>query len=103
MGDLMDVPTRYGESDEMKDPGSDEEKVGKNKKGEGGKSNQQSGNTKGQNNKQMQPEDGSEFVANANTGFKNQRCSGGYYNGNKLHNYEEALKAPFPKHSTQNK
>ena len=39
MGDLMDVLTRYAESDNTKDPPSDEEKAGKDKKG-GGKGHQ---------------------------------------------------------------
>lgn len=103
MGDLMDVLTRYAESDGTKDPDSDEDKVGKNQKGEGGKGNQQSGNEGNQNNKRKQPEGGSEFVANTNTGFRHQRRSGGPYNGNKPRNYVEALKAPCPKHSTHNK
>lgn len=48
MGDLMDILTRYVESDVRKDPGSDEDKVRKNKKGEDGEINHQGGNPEGQ-------------------------------------------------------
>ena len=37
LGKLMDVLTRYAESDSTKDPGSDEDKTAKGKKAEGGK------------------------------------------------------------------
>ena len=52
MGDLMDVLTRYAESDIMKDPGSDEDKTTKGKKAEGGKGQHGHGGNQGaQNNK----------------------------------------------------
>jgi hypothetical protein len=73
MGDLMDVLTRYAESDNMKDPTSDDEKSGKGKKN-GGKGHQPNGNGNNNNNnhKCKNHERSSDFVANTNTGFKNQ-------------------------------
>ena len=41
MGELMDVLTRYAESDTTKDPSPDDDQTGKGKKNNGGKGNQQ--------------------------------------------------------------
>ena len=41
MGKLMDVLTRYGDSDTTKDPSSDDDKSGKGKKNGSGKGQQQ--------------------------------------------------------------
>ena len=73
MGDLMDVHTKYAESDSTKDPSSDEDKTVKNRKGDGGKGQQNhghNGNPRGQGNngKRKQPDGGSDLIANTNTG-----------------------------------
>jgi len=106
MGDLMDVLTRYAESDNTKDPLSDEEKFDKGKKA-GGKG-QQHNNSNGQNNnggKRKGYDGSSDLVANTNTENKGQHQNDGSrrQSGNRPLTYEEALKAPCPKHSYNGK
>lgn len=113
MGDLIDVLTRYAKLDITKDPRSDDDKSGKGKKNGGSRGHQHNtlghnGNRGNQGNsgKCKHPKGGSDFVPNTNTGFKGQRRnnkSGRRYNGNKPHNFEEALKAPYPKQSLPDK
>jgi hypothetical protein len=106
MGDLMDVLTWYAESDNTKDPLSDEEKSDKGKKA-GGKGQQQN-NSNGQNNggKRKGYIGSSDLVANTNTENKGQRQNDGsrrQSSGNRPLTYEEALKAPCSKHSYNGK
>ena len=48
MGELMVALTKYADSDSMKDPGSDDEKLAKGKKNGNGKGQQQNGGRKWQ-------------------------------------------------------
>jgi hypothetical protein len=66
MGELMNAPTKYAESDSTKDPGADEAPDGKGKKGNGGKGQQQNNGNNG--GKRKNPEGGSDLVTNANAG-----------------------------------
>lgn len=76
MCNLMDVLTRYSNSDGTKDPSSDDDKSGKGKKNGGRKGHQQNASVHNcnQNNqvnggKRKHPEGRSDFVANTNTDF----------------------------------
>ena len=104
MSELMDAMTKYAESDKTKDPDSDEEKSGKTKKN-GGKGHQNNNNGNG-NNKRKNSEGSSDLVANTNAGYKNQRQNGNFKRqsqGFRPSNYQEALKAPCPRHSRPNR
>lgn len=80
MSDLMDVLTRYTESDNTKDPASDDEKPSKGRKNSGkGQQHNGNGNNNNKNNhKRKNAEGGSDFVANSNTGFRCQRQNGNF-------------------------
>jgi hypothetical protein len=78
MGNLMDVLTRYADSDLTKDPSSDDDKSGKGKKNGGGKGQQQNAPSQNGNHynhvnggKRKHFDGGSDFVANTNAGLKN--------------------------------
>ncbi|XP_073360084.1 uncharacterized protein [Aegilops tauschii subsp. strangulata] len=106
MGYLMDVLTRYVESDSMKDHSSDDDKSTKGKKNGGGKGHQQNypghnGNNGNHCNggKRKHPEGGLYLFANTNTDFKGQRWNNNSrrsYNGNRPRNYEEPSKPRVP-------
>src|SRR3989337_3708409 len=69
MGELMTALIKYADSDNTKDPGSDEEKSNKGKKNDNGKGQQpnMTGHNQGSNGKRKQSDGGSDFVANTNT------------------------------------
>ena len=72
MGELMAALIKYVDSDNTKDPGSDDEKSNKGKRGGNGKGQQQNvtgnnSNNQGNSGKRRNPNDGSDFVANTNT------------------------------------
>ena len=83
MGKHMGVLTRYADSHGTKDPNSDDDKSDKGNKNGGGKGQQhnasvQNGNhnNHGIGGKRKHPDGRSDFVANTNAGFKNQRRNG---------------------------
>ena len=107
MGKLMDVLTRYGDSNTTKDPSFDDDKSGKGKKNGGSKGQQQhasaqhdSQNNQGNGGKCKYSDGGSDFLANTNAGSKNQHRNG---NGRPSQSLEEMLNGPCPKHSYPNK
>ena len=95
MSELMDIVTRYADSDKTKDaPDEEDDKGGKGKKNDG-KGHQN-------NNKRKNGEGISDLVANTNSGFKSQRPNinfKGQSQGFSPNNYRDALKAPCPRHS----
>jgi hypothetical protein len=111
MGELMAALTKYADSDNTKDPGSDDDKSNKGKKNGNGKGQQQNvtgnnGNNQGNGGKQRHPDGGSDLVANTNTGHKNQHRNGNGkppFGGAKPFNLEVMLNEPCPKHSFPNK
>jgi hypothetical protein len=77
MGELMSALTKYVDSDDTKDPSSDDDKSNKGKKNGGAKGQQQNvaghnGNNQGNGSKHRYPDGRSDLVANTNTGYKNQ-------------------------------
>ena len=105
MGELMAALTKYADSDNTKDPASDEEKSSQGKKGNDGKG-QQPGAAGGNNaGKQKHSEGGSELVANTNTGNGRVKGNGDYrqpFYRNKV-SLEEMLNKPCPEHSRNGK
>ena len=109
MSELMDAMTKYAESDKTKDVESDDEKSGKGKKNAAKavqNPSQTNGNQQSQNNnKRKNGEGNSDFVANTNTGYKNQRPNSGYrgnnrnFRPNSFAQAQQALKGPCPQHS----
>ena len=104
MGQLMAALIKYADSDSTKDPESDDEKTGKEKK---------NGNTKGQQpnpanqggNGKRKADGSSEFVANTNAQGNNQSRKGrppprGGRLGPTL---EQLLNEPCPKHGSREK
>mgnify|MGYP007071364961 CR=1 FL=1 len=97
---------KYADSDNTKDPGSNDEKSSKGKKNGNGKGQQQNtmghnGNHQASGGKRRCPDGGSDFVANTNAGFKGQRRNdkGKLAFGGKNFNLEAMLNEPCPKHS----
>ena len=94
MGTLMAALVKYDDSDNTKDPDSDEEKPEKGKKNDGAKGQQHNQGGHGNNGKRKADSD---FVANANVqhrkGKPPQRGGG--------MNLERLLNQPCPKHGTK--
>src|SRR5215216_6589922 len=106
MGELMEALIKYADSDNTRDPRSDEEKSNKGKKNGNGKGQQQNmtGHNQGNNGKRKQTDGGSDFVANTNAQNNNQRRKGNLpqFRGPKL-NLEAMLNEPCLKHSFSNR
>ena len=103
MGELMDTLTRYAESDDTKDPGEDDDKARTARRGESTKGHSK---FKGRGNhhhggqgKKRQQEGPTDFVANTNTGNRNQHQKKRGFSGKKPRNYHEMLKGPCPQHA----
>ena len=99
---------KYADSDNTKDPRSNDEKSNKGKKSGNGKGQQQNmagHNGPGNGGKRRHLDGGSDLVANTNTGYKNQRRNGNGKQafGGKNFNIEAMMNEPFPKHSLPNK
>lgn len=78
MGEIMAALIKYADSDNIKDPGSEDEKSNKGKKSGNGRGQLRNmvghnGNNHGNGGKRRHPDGGSDLVANTNTGYKNQR------------------------------
>ena len=107
MGELMAALTKYADSDNTKDPGSDDEKSAQGKKNNNGKGQQQ--NTAGSSNlgKRKNPNGGSELVANTSAGNNRAKGNGNFrppFNKGKTpFNLEEILNKPCPEHSRPDK
>ena len=99
----MTALTKYADSDNTKDPGSDEEKSNQGKKNNQGKSFGNNGNQSRQKNAGGR----SELVATANTGPNVPKGNGRYkpyLRGNRPPlNLEATRRKPCPEHSTPDK
>ena len=100
MGQLMAALVKYADSDNTKDPLSDEEKTGKGKKNGNGKGHQHNPTNQGGNKRKTD-----EFVANTNAQENNQRCKGRQPPrlGGSGPTLEQLVNEPCPKHDTREK
>ena len=106
MGELMAALVKYADSDNTKDPQSNEEKAGKGKKNGNAKGQQHNAVGRGNNGKRKQTDGGSDFVANTSTQNNNQcrkgKSSMPWFGGPKF-NLEAIMNQPCPKHGSQEK